>query len=255
MDDTLHKMRHIQRAILNWRWHRRQIQRCCQYWLVWLAACDWILNMHINIYCGIDDINLMKPYQINNGLDDSLQDRSIQCSVSNWRRHWGRVQWQRWTIFWIIVVAILIMIWIDIAISISILIAIAITALILILICIWIVIWTDGIELETASGTGLTTKADNIFNCCCYHFDYDLNWYCYFHFDCDFNGNCYCNCNFDFDFNLDRNTNGCYRIEDDRFSFDRDGMRSSVVMKKRHQLYHSCAETGIRTKKVLGGCI
>ena len=26
----------------------------------------------------------MKPYQINNGLDDSLKDRSIQCSVSNW---------------------------------------------------------------------------------------------------------------------------------------------------------------------------
>ena len=43
-------------------------------------------------YCGIDDIdtptkkesiNLMKAYQINNGLNDSLQDRSIQRYVSN----------------------------------------------------------------------------------------------------------------------------------------------------------------------------
>ena len=103
MDDTLHRRRSIQRVVLNWRRHRRQIQRCCQYqyWLVWLAACDWILNMHINIYCEIDDINLMKLYQINNKLDVSLQDRSIQCSVLHWRQHWRRVQRQRWTIFWI----------------------------------------------------------------------------------------------------------------------------------------------------------
>ena len=36
----------------------------------------------------------MKAYQINNGLNNSLQDRSIQRFVSNWRRHWGRVQQQ-----------------------------------------------------------------------------------------------------------------------------------------------------------------
>ena len=48
--------------------------------------------------------------------------------------------------------------------------------------------------------------------------------------------------------------NGWYQIEDGRFSFDRDGVRS-VVMKKRHQLYHSNVETLIGTKRVLRGCI
>ena len=52
-----------------------------------LAGSVWL-----NTCCGIDDtdtptkkesINLMKAYQINNGLNDSLQDRSIQRYVSN----------------------------------------------------------------------------------------------------------------------------------------------------------------------------
>ena len=36
----------------------------------------------------------MKAYQINNKLDDTLQDRSTQHSVLNWRRHWRRIQRQ-----------------------------------------------------------------------------------------------------------------------------------------------------------------
>ena len=73
-----------------------------------------------------------------------------------------------------------------------------------------------------------------------------------FRFDCDWDFNCDCDCNFDLD--LDCNRNGWYLIEDGRFSFDRDGMRS-VVMNQSHQFYHSSEETLIRTDTVLGGCI
>ena len=56
------------------------------------------------MYCGIDDIlqqkkriKLMKAYQINDGLNDTFKEKSIQRS--NQRRHWRRIQWQRRAIF------------------------------------------------------------------------------------------------------------------------------------------------------------
>ena len=61
--------------------------------------------MHMGIFfvcmCGIEynfvrfDSSTEKAYQINDGLDDTLQDkRSLQRAVSNRRRHWKRIQWQ-----------------------------------------------------------------------------------------------------------------------------------------------------------------
>ena len=81
------------------------------------------------------------------------------------------------------------------------------------------------IKLETALEMGSTAKVDDILNCCFCHFNYDLNWYCYF--DCDFN--CNYDHNFGFDFDLDFNMKGWYRIEDNRFSFDGDGIRFGLL--------------------------
>ena len=100
--------------------------------------------------------------------------------------------------------------------------------------------------METVLEIDSTTKANNIFNCWCCHFYYDLHWYFYFYFD--FDCNCNYNCNWDFDFNM----NWWYWIKDGRFLFDCNGIRL-VVINLSHQLYHSCLENIIETKKpVLG---
>ena len=64
-------------------------------------------------YCGIEynflgfDTPTEKAYQINNGLDDTLQDMwRIQRAVSNWRQHRRRIQRQRRKIFWLLPIMI-----------------------------------------------------------------------------------------------------------------------------------------------------
>ena len=61
--------------------------------------------MQESSFCGIEynfvgfDTPMEKTYQINNGLDDTLQDMCrIQWTVSNRRRHWRTIQrqWQHW---------------------------------------------------------------------------------------------------------------------------------------------------------------
>ena len=63
--------------------------------------------------CGIEynfvwfDTPTEKAYQINNGLNDTLQDMwSIQRAVSNWRQHRRRIQRQRRKIFWLLPIII-----------------------------------------------------------------------------------------------------------------------------------------------------
>ena len=63
--------------------------------------------------CGIEynfvwfDTTTEKAYQINNGLDDTLQDMwRIQRAVSNWRQHRRRIQRQRRKIFWLLPIII-----------------------------------------------------------------------------------------------------------------------------------------------------
>ena len=57
-----------------------------------------------------------KAYQINNGLDDTLQDMwCIQRAVSNWRHHWRRIQQQRRKIFWLlpIIIGLAVSVWLN----------------------------------------------------------------------------------------------------------------------------------------------